>query len=357
MIKIRLAGLAAAAALFATLGVQAQDAAKTQVLKPITPEIRKHISESIQLAGGYDHPLGGLFYVAWSLVPPSDYKYLPPKVWDQNSKYDDARVLEPPSKLFDQLYFFGDSYTGAVVLVTSAGIIQWDTMDNDDEAEHIVEAGYRKMGLDPANIKYIILTHGHADHFGGTSYFQRKYPGIHVLESEADWKLISVTKPRPGMTLPKKDMVVTDGMKLILGDTTVSLYVTPGHTPGSVSSIFKVTDNGVPHTLAMFGGMSIPGNLTPMGYDTAHPNAGLEEHAKSWTRFGVAAKAAGVDGVISTHSWADGMFGNIKTLEARQPGDPNPFIRGREGYDNYLKSGEEAIAAVRLMSKLNGGGS
>ena len=49
--------------------------------------------------------------------------------------------------------------------------------------------------------------------------------------SAADWDVID----RLGGTKPTRDMVATDGQKLTLGDTTVTLYITPGHTPGTLS--------------------------------------------------------------------------------------------------------------------------
>ena len=46
---------------------------------------------------------------------------------------------------------------------------------------------------------------------------------------------------------PKRDMVATDGQKLTLGDTTLTFYLTPGHTLGTVSILIPVKDNGKPH--------------------------------------------------------------------------------------------------------------
>ena len=63
---------------------------------------------------------------------------------------------------------------GSWALNTSDGIILFDTLNNTEEAQRIIEGGMKTMGLDPTRIKYIVIMHGHADHFGGAKYLQDK---------------------------------------------------------------------------------------------------------------------------------------------------------------------------------------
>ena len=72
--------------------------------------------------------------------------------------------------------------------------------------------------------------------------------------SPADWDVLD---KRTNGTKPKRDIEATDGQKLTLGDTTVTLYITPGHTPGTISSVFPVKDNGTPHVAALWGGVGL----------------------------------------------------------------------------------------------------
>ena len=41
----------------------------------------------------------------------------------------------------------------------------------------------KKVGLNPADIKYVVVSHGHLDHAGGAKYLQEHYPMLHVAAS------------------------------------------------------------------------------------------------------------------------------------------------------------------------------
>ncbi len=73
----------------------------------------------------------------------------------------------------------------------------------------------------------------------------------------------------PFGTKPKRDIEATDGQKLTLGDTTLTLYITPGHTPGTISTVFPVKDNGTPHLAALWGGVGL--NHRPGIRSELHP--------------------------------------------------------------------------------------
>src|SRR3954468_11346692 len=169
----------------------AQEQPKSPKLPGLPPDVQQHIAAGQALTGGpVPKSAVGEFFNTARFANYVDSKLLP-----QADHPMGARDLLPPAKAFDQLYYVGNVFVGSWVLTTSDGIIMWDAMDNEDEAEHIVEAGIRKLGLDPARIKTIILTHGHGDHYGGIPYFTKKYPGIRVLS--ADWDLMARTAAAP----------------------------------------------------------------------------------------------------------------------------------------------------------------
>src|SRR5215469_14288467 len=146
-----------------------------------------------------------------------------------------------PVKVFDNLYFFGQTEYAVWAITTSQGIIVLDTIF-DYSVEDEVAGGMNKLGLDPASIKYAVVSHAHPDHAGGARFLQEHY-GTHVIMSPADYDMMD----RSNGTKPNRDMIATDGEKLTLGDTTLTLYITPGHTPGTISTIFPVKENGRTH--------------------------------------------------------------------------------------------------------------
>jgi metallo-beta-lactamase class B len=197
----------------------------------------------------------------------------------------------------------------------------------------------KKLGLDPANIKYAVVTHAHPDHDGGAKFLQDHY-GTRIMLSAADWDLLDRTNPS---WKPKRDMLVTDGQKLTLGDTTLTFYVTPGHTPGTVSTLIPVKDNGTPHLVAEWGGTLYNFPRTPENFRT---------YIASAERFRDIVSQAGADVAISNHTVYDGSKTKLPALAARKPGAPNPYVIGPIAVRNYLTVVDEcAKAALAGMSR------
>ena len=123
-----------------------------------------------------------------------------------------------PVKVFDNLYFLGQTEFSVWAITTSQGIILLDAIF-DYSVEDEVVGGLKKLGLDPAQIKYVMVSHGHLDHAGGAKFLQERF-GARLLMSAADYDLLDQDNPS---WKPKRDMVVTDGQQLTLGDTTLTL--------------------------------------------------------------------------------------------------------------------------------------
>src|ERR1043165_5246645 len=149
-----------------------------------------------------------------------------------------------PAKIFDNLYFVGIPGVSAWAITTSQGIIVIDSLNNPQEAETFVEGGLKKLGLDPTQVKYVIITHAHTDHFGGAQYLADKLHATLVM-SATDWDVLdrmraNYTANENRGPIPKRGMAVKDGDKLTLGDTAIEIVQTPPHTPGAISLIIPL---------------------------------------------------------------------------------------------------------------------
>lgn len=238
-------------------------------------------------------------------------------------------ILEP-TKLFDQLYSIGQVSVSSHALVTSDGIVIFDTLNNEDEARNIIVPNLQKLGLDPKNIKYIVITHSHGDHYGGAAYLQKTY-GAKVISSKLDWDVMDKMRANaasagPFGAPPERDIDIVDGQEFKVGDTTLKFYVTPGHTVGTVSTIFKVTDHGAPHIVGYHGG-------TGGGRNPESLRAGI----KGYQHWLDVTKAAGVDTLIANHPLHDRGIERNELLTYAQPGDPNPYVLGKDRYQRYMQ--------------------
>lgn len=118
-------------------------------------------------------------------------------------------------------------------------------IDPGDKAEQIVS----EVNKDNIEIKYIILTHTHLDHFGALEQLQKVYDvDILVNRNDVDGfnddnknciEYIDVKKQNIDITKVK---AVEDGQKLSLGNIEFEFIHTPGHTSGSMC-IYEKTSN------------------------------------------------------------------------------------------------------------------
>ena len=237
-----------------------------------------------------------------------------------------------PAKVFDNLYFVGSKLHSSWALTTSDGIILIDTLYTYNSEEEIV-GGLKKLGLDPAKVKYVIITHAHGDHVGGAKLMQDRFKS-HIVMGGPDWDSIEKSVNGYPEGKPKRDIVADDGQKLTLGDTTVTLYITPGHTPGTISSVFPVKDNGTPHLAALWGGAGLNAD-----------RESVQTYIRSAQRFSGIVKQAGADIILANHTDWDRSKINLPMLAKRAAGSPNPYIVGNAKVLNFLKVAEECATA------------
>jgi metallo-beta-lactamase class B len=244
-----------------------------------------------------------------------------------------------PYKVFDNLYFIGTKIHSSWALTTSDGIIVIDTLFDYASEPEIVE-GLTALGLNPRNVKYVLISHAHGDHDQGAAELQKRF-GAKVVMGAADWES---TLQRPATAaggVPTRDVVVAAGMKLTLGDTTIDIVPTPGHTPGTLSYVFPVKDQGRTVMVAYSGG-----TLTgAFGTNAAR----WDEYIESQKRIAKAATNAGATVILSNHSEYDNAYTKARLIATkREVGENHPFVVGADAVQRYFTVMTECATASKL---------
>lgn len=343
----------------ATVLLTAALSASAQALPPLTvppaqtfpnaiyPKVAEHLNRAREIAGD-------------DLYPAFMRRCVLSQIYSQygNSAEDPLQI--EPQQIFDNLYFIGQGAVSAWAVKTSAGLVIIDSLNNPTEAENILVAGLRKVGLDPADMKYLIITHEHGDHYNGARYLQDTY-GVQVVASDIAW----TSMDNGSATRPRRNVTVADGQLWVVGDTAFHFTVTPGHTPGALSTILPVYDHGRRHLGAIYGGFGIPG-----------PQANKILQLQSLERFAQVTRRAGVDVLLANHQTQDMSLYNLDLLKHRRlkrhfdalnatPGyhanipwwhfrDPHPYVVGERTYQRYIDVQQECIrtSAARAGQQL-----
>lgn len=122
----------------------------------------------------------------------------------------------------------------------------------DIDAAAAIEDAIRTLGLDPAGIRRIVITHGHRDHYGAAQELADRH-GAAIIAHTLDAPVVRGERPVPepdlldwelplwehGLTVPEApptrvDREVTGGEVLPFGDGARVVHA-PGHTAGSIA--------------------------------------------------------------------------------------------------------------------------
>lgn len=260
---------------------------------------------------------------------------------------DPQAMIRPPFKVFDNVYYVGTHYVSSYLVTTSAGMVLIDAT-YAETADSVLD-GVRKLGFNPSNIKYILVTHSHLDHFGGAGKI-KEVTGARVGMSIQDWQSVEQQQKSPkgrNLGLPLvQDFIMKDNSSLTVGDTTFKFYFTPGHTVGATSIEFPVKDRGKAYRAIEPGGMGVQfgPEWTPIFINSVEKLKQLGP----W------------DVVLGNHPFLQPMDMELdveKGLETRGNG-PNPAIVGpekiNEWFDQILKVASEKQATEQAAEKSAG---
>ena len=167
-----------------------------------------------------------------------------------------------PTKYTDDFYHIGAENAPCYLLKSTDGLILIDT--GLPKTLYVIFKNLNKLGFDYKDIKHIIHTHGHIDHFGGTralveltgakTYIgfgdQDACNGTNQLQYTNEFNMVYEEAFQP-------DVIVKDNQEIVIGDKRFLFVSTPGHTPGTMSLFFNVCDKGKEYRAGMFGGAGL----------------------------------------------------------------------------------------------------
>lgn len=238
-----------------------------------------------------------------------------------------------PFKIADNLYYVGDKYVCIHLIDAGEGLILLDS--GYLGTTHLLIDSIWRLGFDPANVRWIIHTHGHSDHFGASDEFKSMF-GTKLAISKAEADAFREKPHRshvnkelyPFAKMPVFDYEIEDGEIFEYGNVKIRFVLTPGHTVGVISPFFEVTDNGKTYLAGMYGGAGVNAvTLANICYNEAPEDSAQQMLAsieKVWNE--------PVTVHIGNHPY------NNKTMEKRQKqliDGGNPFI-APESWHEFL---------------------
>jgi len=163
---------------------------------------------------------------------------------------------------------------------------------------------------------------------------------VHLVYGAEDWDAIDKAATHMGGK-PKRDVTGDDGMTISVGDASLRIVTMPGHTPGTLSYLFEIRNNGKPLRVAYVGGTAIPFNADPQYYD---------RYIASSKKVAKAAADYGATALITNHTEFDNAFYKSHTAADRRDGEANPFDVGADGVARYFEVVQNCAAADKLRA-------
>ncbi len=231
--------------------------------------------------------------------------------------------------IFDDLLIIAQKETNCFVLKTSNGLIVIDAIWPSKIVFDAIVDAIKSVSWDPDTIKKLVLTHGHVDHTGCGKYFVETYNAETYLSEVDDifWKEHPTKPERPETWKDYQiDTYIQDGDTITLGDKTIYVYGTPGHTPGCLSYIFPVKEAGETHMAALWGGTTPPWTKN-----------GVKQYLKSLDYFIREANNKNVNVALSNHTAFDNGLERILYSKKRMFYMPNIYIIGQDAFQKYCK--------------------
>jgi metallo-beta-lactamase class B len=127
-----------------------------------------------------------------------------------------------------------------------------------------------------------------------------------------------------------KDRVIKDGDLFKLGEQTVRVYETPGHTGGTASYSFQANDGNKSYRALTIGGL---------GMNAVESSKQVEGYIQSVERMGslIGSTTDPIQAHLSAHPFSNNLMEDAARLKTRRLNDPHPLV-GKEAVRKQLQA-------------------
>ena len=244
------------------------------------------------------------------------------------------KLRVPAFAITNSLYYVGNRGVSCYLIRSDKGMALIDTAFS--QTTYLLTESIRTLEIDPAEISWILHTHGHVDHCGGTRRM-KELTGAKVALGQAD---VETVERGTALTCAqymygieyfetfKVDRSLQHLDTIDLGEVLITCHHTPGHTRGTMSFTLDTEVNGKQLTAGLFGG---PGLWTLM--DEHRSAQGYPGNRGDFWKTLQYLKTLQIDVWLAPHPDHNRTFEKYSRLKSGA--SPSPFIDGI-GWKQFL---------------------
>ena len=250
-----------------------------------------------------------------------------------------------PFRIFGNVWYVGDSWVCVHLIDTADGLLLIDS-GNCGATAMLVQAIW-EAGFNPADVRWIIHSHGHFDHFGSALFFQRMF-GTKLYLGEPDARMF---RERPWLSmiyegacdtyeLFQPDHEIHDGEEIAFGNTVMTFRLVPGHTDGCIAAFFDAREGERTVRCGYYGGFGF--NTLEKDYLTeiGDPECRMRE---IYLQSLAGVRNEKVELFLGNHCDNNDTLG-CRRKQIENPDGPNPFLDSG-AWARYLDRKREELLA------------
>ena len=259
---------------------------------------------------------------------------------------EQERQYVHPFRIFGNVWYVGDTWVCVHLIDTGDGLLLLDS-GNIGATGMLVNAIW-EAGFRPADVRWIIHSHGHLDHIGAACFFKRMF-GTKLFLGAPDAEMF---RTRPSLSfiqsaynaqgeLFEPDVEIKDGDRLVLGGTTLDCRLVPGHTAGCVALFFDAHDGAETRRCGYYGGFGF--NTLKRAFLESF-DLDVERSRQIYLDSLAKVRDEKVEIFLGNHSANNDTLGRHKR-QLENPDGPNPFI-DPDAWRLCLDSKRDAMLAL-----------